>query len=1517
MAVRVTDSNGLVWKAGIDDSELNKTAARIESRISGMGRNVQQEGDKLDNTFKKLAGAAAAFFTLQQGSQLVNGIIKVRGEFQQLEIAFGTMLQSKEKADRLMSEAVQLAATTPFGLQDVASGAKQLLAYGFAAEDITDNITRLGNIASGVGSQLNDLIYLYGTLKASGRVTQMDINQFAGRGIPIYEALSKVLGVATDKVREMVSAGQVGFPQIEKAFKNLTDNGGMFYNLMAEQSKSLTGQIANLQDNISLMFNEIGKSNQGLLSSGISGIAYLVENYKEIGKILGVLISTYGGYRAALILESVLLGKTAIATGIYDVATKRLIVSKTLLASATNIVAAAQTRLAAVFAMSPIGLVVTAVAALGAAYYFLSDRTTEAERSQKGFNEAIEKSKDAISKVKSESSSLLSVINNEAETREAQLRAFAELQKLYPDRLRYMSLEELKIKDVADQQRILNAELDKFRIADLETRLQAVRQIINDNGRIEQSGWEKNKEFLVDVLTMEDSLAKRKQDAINIEKLITKEIADQKQLAKEAAMSDSDRVKYYNEQKTALEKQIASFEQFNGKLARTTDGTIDIGNNLAAWSISGVINQFNTLIGKINSVNAVLGADGSPIKTISTLEDEIKDLREKRKSASLPYGTGRYLDKTYLQDAKHYDDIISRKEKELKLLSGTTKEAHTKAVTKATTSSTDEQQRAIERITDAERQATIDRKVEGEKQVAEIQERFRKMREEAAKSGVKDLGKINALEKQALDDNTYSANTKAIQEYLEKQKKLYEDYESYKAKVGEEAARKEFADKIDLNNSYYNILKTSKQNFEADQKGKVATNVSQDRSLLINRAIADEEEKRLQKQRDDKAKAIEDFATYEQKRAAIIKASNDKIAALGSEATEHQKQEAERQKKIALGQLADDYAGRLLESKSFFTGLVLNSKQAVEAQIKNIEALLRLSNLDPETRKKLIHDLEETKKLLKVDVEDLELVQLKKELEEIDEQLRKMNPEAVETKADLMVRRTQISAQIAEKSLTGIEKALSKISKYQEALGDLGATLSAIGGEGTAIGETGAALSTLASGMGNLVSKIKELKTNGATSTDAYVAAAQFVLQLTTAIIDASKRRKEAERNFLMDAIGLQNQYNLALNEQLRLQAELSESIFSKDYFGRAKSGMEAAIDAAKKYQDAIAKLNEGKAKERQKNVVDGKTVGQLALSGAAAGAVIGAAVGVGVFSVPAAAVGAIIGGLVGAIGGLFAKKKKDVFGGLLEQWPELIKETKEGYKEINVELAKSLMANNQLDDKTKALVQNVLDTKDAYEAARKQVTDIVSELAGSLGNDLKTALVDAWKAGEDSAKAFGETVDKILENIISNLVFNAVFGETFKKLQTDLENDFIHGTAADITDTMGDFFEKNKGNIDKFNEAMKIANEQAKEAGLSAFTQNKSGSTNTLKGSIQASLTEETGTILAGVFKGVQLNTLELVNINKSMEQVAIKNLDYAVQTANNTYNTVSELKAVVVKLTNIDNNISKNADAARAAGF
>ena len=293
---------GLMWKAGMDLSYLEQDLSTMQRMISQASTRAIEDGNKMTRVFENAAKAAAAYFSLQQSKQLISDIIKVRGEFQQLEIAFTTMLQSKVRADELMRQSVELAKTTPFTLDQVAQGAKQLLAYGTQAEDVTKTITMLGNVASGVSAPLNDIVYLYGTLQTQGRAYAVDIRQFAGRGIPIYEELAKVMGVGKDEISGLVEAGKVGFPQVELAFKNMTSEGGLFFNLMQEQSKSLTGQISNLQDKISLMFNEIGKGNQGLLSSGIEGAAFLVEHYKQIGNILGILISTYGAYKIAIAL---------------------------------------------------------------------------------------------------------------------------------------------------------------------------------------------------------------------------------------------------------------------------------------------------------------------------------------------------------------------------------------------------------------------------------------------------------------------------------------------------------------------------------------------------------------------------------------------------------------------------------------------------------------------------------------------------------------------------------------------------------------------------------------------------------------------------------------------------------------------------------------------------------------------------------------------------------------------------------------------------------------------------------------------------------------------------------------------------------------------------------------------------------------------------------------------------------------------------------------------------------------
>ena len=285
----------------IKDNNLQAMLAKDEQRIKDFARNVESNSDSITSSFDgigKAIGGLAIGATLQSW---VSNLVSVRGEFQQLEIAFKTMLGSAEQANSLMAQLVDTAATTPFDLKGVAGGAKQLLAYGESAETVNDTLVRLGNIASGLSIPLNDIVYLYGTTMTQGRLFTQDVRQFMGRGIPLVQELGKELGKTTDEINQMVTDGKIGFPEVQKVINNLTNEGGMFYNLMEEQSKSLTGQLSNLEDAWDMMLNEMGQSSQDLLGGGISIATSLVENYKDVLAVVKSLCIAYGTYKAAVI----------------------------------------------------------------------------------------------------------------------------------------------------------------------------------------------------------------------------------------------------------------------------------------------------------------------------------------------------------------------------------------------------------------------------------------------------------------------------------------------------------------------------------------------------------------------------------------------------------------------------------------------------------------------------------------------------------------------------------------------------------------------------------------------------------------------------------------------------------------------------------------------------------------------------------------------------------------------------------------------------------------------------------------------------------------------------------------------------------------------------------------------------------------------------------------------------------------------------------------------------------------
>lgn len=364
---------GLHFDITGDNSNFLRKLREVETGVTNTSKEIEKNGLGIEDMFNKMTKAAAAFGAGFTAKELIQNIIQARGEIQQLEVAFTTMLGSGEKANVLMAQLIETAVKTPFELRDVADGARQLLAYGFAAEDVNQTLIRLGDIAAGLSIPLGDLIYVYGTTMTQGRLYTRDLIQFTGRGIPMIKELAKEFGVAESEIKGMVEAGMIGFPEVQKVIQNLTNEGGMFFNLMQEQSKTITGQISNIGDSFSMMLNDIGKANEGIINDALSSVSYLIENYEKVGKILIELVGTYGAYRTALITISAIENLRYQATLAHMAGLTKMQAIITVLKTKTDALNVAM-------AKNPYVAVAAAVAALGLGIYKLVTYQTEAEK---------------------------------------------------------------------------------------------------------------------------------------------------------------------------------------------------------------------------------------------------------------------------------------------------------------------------------------------------------------------------------------------------------------------------------------------------------------------------------------------------------------------------------------------------------------------------------------------------------------------------------------------------------------------------------------------------------------------------------------------------------------------------------------------------------------------------------------------------------------------------------------------------------------------------------------------------------------------------------------------------------------------------------------------------------------------------------------------------------------------------------------------------------------------------------
>ena len=594
-----------------DETDLLRALSSSRSAIIASGDTAEKEGAKIEQMFKRATSSVFAFFSAAQATSFVKSMATVHGEFQQIEIALETILGSEREAATLMNQLRETAAKTPFDMKGIANGAKQLLAYGEDAATVNETLIKLGNIAAGLSQPLGDLVYLYGTTMTQGRLYTQDFNQFVGRGIPMIKELAEYFGVAESEVRGLVEAGKVGFPEVQAVISSLTEEGGMFFNLMEKQSTSVIGKISNLGDAWDAALDKMGESSEGFIYTGIEGLTYLVEHYDTVLKILGTLVTAYGSYKAALIAINAIQKVSATVA-----ATRALLAQTQMLTRATQ----AQILFNQAVKANPYVLAFSALTTVITALAMFCDKSDEAEDSVSRLENANKKASEEFDKDAAKIKSLQDVVSNANVAYDERKKALDKLREIVPEYNASLSKEGELVNNNTDAIKDYLVQLEK------QIKLKAAQEELEEaykEQRELQREWDSARE---------DLSLKRTNSAYYDKPIIdVAGMFGQRDLQKAEAR--------FNDVDARLTKVNQTIASLNSEIATTSTETNGSTKQFKTFSeqLEAAKNKVTTLKAELKDLLAGKGNEESFVKAI---EDKRKEL----KAAEDAYDTLRGID---------------------------------------------------------------------------------------------------------------------------------------------------------------------------------------------------------------------------------------------------------------------------------------------------------------------------------------------------------------------------------------------------------------------------------------------------------------------------------------------------------------------------------------------------------------------------------------------------------------------------------------------------------------------------------------------------------------------------------------------------------------------------------------------------------------------------------------------------------------------------------------------------------
>lgn len=809
-----------------DQQARNRLEVRKLTReykeFAGGTNNADEIVKSLTDSLKRTAAEIGGLVAIKRfGSD----VIEATGKMQQLQVALSTILQDKSKADQLIADIVQFAAKTPFNLDDVATGAKQLLAYGSSADNVVNELSMLGDVASGLQIPIGQLIYLYGTLRTQGRAMTVDIRQFAGRGIPIYEELAKVLGVSKDQVGELVKEGKVGFTEVEQAFKNMTSEGGKFANLMENSAGTWPQRLSNIEDTLFQKMNEFGNKYKEVFEFGIGTAEDLVESLDDVLSVMGGLIAAYGTYKAALITAAVAQKAVGFVESIRLIGMYR---------KELGLATAAQQAFNIASKSNVYVTLLATLVGIGTAVYMFTKRTNEATAAQETLNSVNKKANEEFSKQAATVDRLSSVLKSETSSLDQKKKALSDLQAIIPSYNASLDEEGKLINNNTEAIKSYLTQLEK------QIRMKAAQEELEELYRKKRTQ-EKQQKIATDNYNEAKSL-------YNSSVTMTGSALQNRGINTGVAVFSQNST-VNNQLKDRANKAKEELDSVNKELGETVSVITELEKEIEKSSLSD---------NKESPQSSISKEVENATKRIKTLKQEIADLR----SGKLQAEAGKSVESAIKTKEKE----LQSAEKTLETLTG----VRNKDVSRenATTS-------AGGKLSDLERKQALERA----KEAVDLENQIEQARIDAmADGGDKILAQRelnNKKEMQAID----RAKEEYIQKEIQRQKEIFDATEELKAKKNPKYKKRGFdSSTVTVDSSSFDILKenTDKRQVQEDlnaqreamnaylaeygtymQKRQAIIEQYQDK---INKATTEGEKLTLGKQRDRILSGIDEQA---------------------------------------------------------------------------------------------------------------------------------------------------------------------------------------------------------------------------------------------------------------------------------------------------------------------------------------------------------------------------------------------------------------------------------------------------------------------------------------------------------------------------------------------------------------------------------------------------------------------------------------------------------------------------------